>query len=87
MSATLDACTHTISKWSPSFNIPVMQAVLAAIIWVALYGMFSQVTDIWKYFKLSVWDMVRYFLMYTYSAYWNVLSIVRELMDTEVTLE
>ena len=36
-----------------------VQAVLAAIIWVALYGMFSQVVDIWKYFKLSIWDMVR----------------------------
>ncbi len=36
----------------------VVQAVLAAIIWVALYGMFSQVRDIWKYFKLSIWDMV-----------------------------
>ena len=39
-----------------------MQGVLAAIIWVALYGMFSQVIDVWKYFKVSVWDMVRYYV-------------------------
>jgi hypothetical protein len=37
----------------------MVQAVLAAIIWVALYRMFSQVIDIWRYFNLSVWDMVR----------------------------
>ena len=42
--------------------IYVVQAVLAAIIWVALYGMLSQVADIWRYFKLSVWDMVRHTL-------------------------
>ena len=36
----------------------VFQSVLAAIIWVALYGMFKQTKDVWKYFKLSVWDMV-----------------------------
>ena len=44
------------SLLSPWFFL--LQAVLAAIIWVALYGMFSQVVDIWRYFKLSVWDMV-----------------------------
>ena len=33
--------------------------MLASIIWVALYGMFKQIGDVWKYFKLSIWDMVR----------------------------
>ena len=49
--------------------IHVVQAVLAAIIWVALYGMFSQVRDIWKYFKLSIWDMVRCTTVYDHVFY------------------
>jgi MFS superfamily sulfate permease-like transporter len=32
-------------------------AILASIIWVALYGMFSQVVDVWRYFKLSIADV------------------------------
>ena len=35
------------------------QAILAAVIWVALYGMFKQFKDVYKYFKLSAWDGVR----------------------------
>ena len=35
-----------------------MCSVLASIIWVALYGMFKPTRDVWRYFKLSVWDMV-----------------------------
>ena len=33
--------------------------MLASIIWVALYGMFTQMADVWRYFKLSIADMVR----------------------------
>lgn len=58
----------TISSHCSSYMY-VVQAVLAAIIWVALYGMFSQVRDIWKYFKLSIWDMVRCTTVYDHVFY------------------
>eukprot|EP00731_Ephydatia_muelleri_P022016 Em0014g607a len=34
------------------------RAVLASIIWVALYGMFLQFKDVWKYFKISFSDTI-----------------------------
>ena len=42
-----------------SLNSGDSQAVLAATIWVALYGMFKQVKHVWQYFKLSFSDFVR----------------------------
>ena len=40
------------------------QAVLASIVWVALYGMFKQMADVWRYFLLSIPDMVRGLKLY-----------------------
>jgi MFS superfamily sulfate permease-like transporter len=37
---------------------PLPETILSCIIWVALYGTFTQVIDIWRYMKLCVYDMV-----------------------------
>ena len=50
----------------------VPQAILAAIIWVALYGMFTQVMDLKKYYKISLWDVVCIYIhtpVYSISVY------------------
>ena len=39
------------------------QAVLASTIIVALYGMFKQVKDVHKYYKLCIPDMVRTYVL------------------------
>ncbi|XP_019864177.1 PREDICTED: solute carrier family 26 member 6-like [Amphimedon queenslandica] len=44
---------------------PLPNAVLASIIWVALYGMFSQIVDVWRYFKLSMSDMFIWLVVFT----------------------
>ncbi len=41
-----------------SVFIDLLQAILASIVWVALYGMFKQYRDLYKYWKLSWWDAV-----------------------------
>ena len=40
------------------------QAVLAAIVWVALYRLFFQVKDAWQYYKMSWGDLVRLIITY-----------------------
>jgi uncharacterized Tic20 family protein len=37
---------------------PLPETILSCIIWVALYGTFTQVIDIWRYMKLCVYDML-----------------------------
>ncbi|CAI8015476.1 Solute carrier family 26 member 6 [Geodia barretti] len=44
--------------WLGPLFEPLPRAVLAATIWVALWGMFKQVKHIWTYYKLSPYDVV-----------------------------
>eukprot|EP00731_Ephydatia_muelleri_P022025 Em0014g616a len=37
---------------------PLPRAILASIIWVALYTLFKQFKDVWVYFKTSITDML-----------------------------
>ena len=63
---TLDSCNMHFGFTASSSHV---QAVLASIIWVALYGMFLQFKDVWKYFKISFSDTVGAGSMCMYSTF------------------
>lgn len=73
-----EQCTRLYSDWMTELHVrhcneytkPVLfwfvsfQAVLGAIIWVAIYAILKQVKDLWMYMKLSLSDTVRIAVVY-----------------------
>lgn len=58
-----------------------MQATLAAIVVVALKGLYLQVRDIYKYYRLSLADMVSDYICIVRIEYIAVISFSRPIIQ------
>ena len=77
-------CTCTVPVLYHLFSL---QAVLGAIVWMAIFSIFKQVKDLWMYMKLSVSDSVRKLWPHTSTCNCSLLLIsVLHIWCTYVSL-